>query len=164
VKRTALAATLSAALTGAAAQTAPLDALTRSAIMDAVWSQQRAFANNNLRSITAYYVSTSGGCHNVSVETSGRMGLEHYRVCDGQIEPRPEVEPAPPNSDTNYRRAVVFAGRQALSNGSARSQYEEYTIEAKRAGPPDSRGCSIIEINISFDGMLVDHGEPRVCQ
>jgi hypothetical protein len=108
MKRTALAATLSAIAMAAAAQTEPLDALTRSAIMDAVRSQQRAFASDNLRSVTAYYVGASGGCHNVSVDTDGRRGLEHYRVCDGQIEPRAEVEPAPPNSDTNYRRAVVF--------------------------------------------------------
>jgi hypothetical protein len=155
---------LSAALAAAAAaQSAPLDDLTRSAIMDAAWSQQRVFASNNLRSITAYHIGASDGCHNVSVQADGRRGLEHYRVCDGQIEPRAEVAPAPPNSDMSYRRAVVFAGRQALSNGSARGRYEGYTIEARRAGLPDSRGCSIIEINVSFDGMLVDHGEPRVC-
>lgn len=140
-----------------------LDDLTAQAIRDAAQFQQKVGVANNLRRITAYYLGESGGCSNISVETSERRGRMAYRVCGNAIQERSEVEPAAPNGDPNYRSIVVTTGRQALLNGSAVGRFEDYLVQARRAGWPDRNGCGIVEINVTFDGLLVDSAQPQVC-
>ncbi|MGB9619649.1 MAG: hypothetical protein ACPL7K_04475 [Armatimonadota bacterium] len=140
-----------------------VDNLVSQAIMDAVQLHQRADAANNLRRVTAYYLGDSGGCSNVAVEGSDRRGREHYRVCDGVIEQRQDVEPSAPTDDPNYRRTVVAVGRQALLTGAARGRFEGYIIEARRVGWPGRDGCSTVDVTVTYGDLMVDNGQPRVC-
>lgn len=153
----------SAVLAGLCRPAFAVDSLTGQAIRDAVQFRQKAEVANNLRRITAYYLGESGGCANVAVETSERRGRTAYSVCGDAIEERGAMEPAPPNDDPNYRRTVVATGKRALMEGSAIGRFEGYLVQARRTGWPDGNGCGIIEIIVTFDGLLVDSAQPRVC-
>ncbi|WP_126448313.1 hypothetical protein [Sulfuricystis multivorans] len=146
-----------------AAQAYAIDNLVSQAIMDAVQFHQRAYAANNLRRVTAYYLGDSGGCGNVAVESSDKRSREHYRVCDGVIEQRQDVEPSAPTDDPNYRRTVVAVGRQALLAGAAIGRFEGYVIEARRVGWSGRDGCGTVDVTVTYGDLMVDNGQPRVC-
>jgi hypothetical protein len=140
-----------------------VDDMIEQAIRDAVSFRQKVEVGNNLRRITAYYLGESAGCSNISIETNERLGRTSYRVCGNVIQERSEVEPAAPNSDPAYRRVVVMTGRQALLSGAAVGRFEGYLVQARRVGWPDGNGCGIVEVNVNFDGLLVDTAQSRVC-
>jgi hypothetical protein len=141
------------------------DNLIAQAIMDAIETRHRAEAANNLRHVTAIYLGSSSGCSFVAVKVPPKPSHDHYRVCDGVIEERRVVPPAPPNHDPTYRKMAVEIGRQALLMGSARSRFDGYLIEARRVGWPDSQGCGLVDVVVSYDGLLVDslRQPARVC-
>lgn len=140
------------------------DSLVEQAVIEAARSGQTAEVVNNMRSITAYYVDKNNqGCALISVQSSSQRNLKHFRVCGNAIEERQEIEPQEPANDPAYRQLIVSTGRRALSFSDARAKFDNYAIHAQRVGFAMPNGCVLINITVSYDGLLVSSDQPKIC-
>lgn len=137
------------------------DDLVAQTVLQAAQTRTVARAANNLRSVTATYVGEVDGCSRISVN-EGRY-QQHFDVCNGHIQEIREVAPAAPDDDPHYRSTVVWVGQQALLHGASSARFEGYALQATRLGLPTLAGCAVVDIMVSYDGLLVDNQQPKVC-
>lgn len=140
------------------------DALVEQVVMDAARYGRTVEVANNMRSLIAYYVEQDAqDCALVSVQSSAQRNLKHFRVCDNVIKERHEVEPQAPANDPTYQHIVVSTGYRALSLGEAKAKFDNYAIHAQRVGFAMPNGCVMVNITVSYDGLLVSTDQPKIC-
>lgn len=132
-------------------------------VLAAATSRQTMEGFSGYAGVTAVYVGQHEGCAAITVKNRDFHKTDHYLVCRGQIQARREVAPAPPSIGDIDRRARHTVKRQAYQQGQSVIPYQGYRYRARRVGLPDARGCSQVEMILSYDGLLVDRTTSRIC-
>lgn len=113
------------------------------------------------RDADVIYVGQFGGCESVSVRSPGNH-YQHFRVCNGQVQPRNSVAPKW-SDEQNDKRVLSAVVQNAILYGQAsQPDANGYLISARTLGTVEA-SCKNVEVVISYDGDLVDRAVKKIC-
>lgn len=106
------------------------------------------------------YIGRQGSCDAVNVRNVTLGRSVDYLVCGEQVNRSSGVAPTFPATGSVV---LMSTARTARVNGQAGQIWEGYNIQARTIGPVRTDGCAMVQTTISYDGMLVDQTQEKIC-
>lgn len=114
-------------------------------------------------SVQGYYLGRVNGCDRVFFRRFPRRSGAHYDVCGDNVSEISDVAPALPRDQRLSRLREETARRAWETRTSAVAGYEGYVLSAAPIGISDSQGCMAVEEYVTYESLLVDRRQSRVC-
>lgn len=122
-----------------------------------IGSVESTIANWHLR---GSYVARQGECNVVNMQNLTLKHATDYLVCGDRVTRAQGVAPSFPAEGKLTRMSVA---RLAWTNGQAKQTWGGYDIQGRTLGPMRADGCAVVQTTVTYQGMLVDQTQEKIC-